>query len=762
MKPWKEYLTNRNIIIGSIILGILILLFIVLFFTFRGGGIGGCEPGFADVDGSCVQCEAGTYVGSNLCLPCAEGTYSGAGQDECTKCAKGYYSDVSGSTECTACAVGTYQAQEGQIKCRSCTSGKIASDPASVSCVECGNGEYSTDGITCKKCPQNNQYFNGTECVECQAGKFLDETIGLCRTCEAGTYSEAGAVECTDCRAGTYSGKGGSECIECKAGTYSALPGSVKCTRCGPGRYSGMDSATRCIACKGGEYVEISEATECMTCKENQFSVEGASKCYDMCPPGTRMRNTDPGANDPTCVMCPSNQQSFNMPVIEGGVNTGKPAINPDTGFYQSLCLECPGRQFTPSVTQYSPWHSATDSSIDGLCGRCQSGEYLAGHGKEGLTTLTELPSYDCLKCPANTYINPGASRITLESTITNGNTGVQTKTYMFDEYDDNGVSKKCLPCGPGMTSVEGSLACHSSSCTPSPMTKTYQLYDAFKQIELENKGPVSTTLSLFGDPYEDDYFDQKIGAKRCDDEFISAVDGSPLKLIDFSQDEIDAVKSLSLERLKEILDFRTLIFWVIGQWLGLQQTELQSFVADDLAKLEDGFVMGADIEFTGELEGPYNLCEVSGLMSSYVIKQLMDPFGFATSFSMGCTRLEPDDFMGYFKRTFAYLAFMENSSTMDKIKELAAKKKEEDPDNSEAQMVDDFAPNGALDILTGIVKMIYNLRTLRQVYCANYPCPEESTLSCAFDDFSRHQTTLDTWSDPPPQLPFEKAFGCP
>lgn len=72
-----------------------------------------------------------------------------------------------------------------------------------------------------------------------------------------------------------------------------------------------------------------------------------------------------------------------------------------------------------------------------------------------------------------------------------------------------------------------------------------------------------------------------------------------------------------------------------------------------------------------------------------------------------------------------------------------------------------DFDPNGATDILMGIVKMIYNLRILRQIYCANYPCPEVSTLTCEFDDLSRHQTTKGTWSDPL-NLPFEKAFGCP
>lgn len=65
MKPWKEYLTKRNIIIGSIILGVLIVS-VVFFFVFRGSEV--CKPGSIEVDGSCVQCEAGTHTGSNLCL----------------------------------------------------------------------------------------------------------------------------------------------------------------------------------------------------------------------------------------------------------------------------------------------------------------------------------------------------------------------------------------------------------------------------------------------------------------------------------------------------------------------------------------------------------------------------------------------------------------------------------------------------------------------------------------------------------------------
>jgi hypothetical protein len=96
--------------------------------------------------------------------------------------------------------------------------------------------------------------------------------------------------------------------------------------------------------------------------------------------------------------------------------------------------------------------------------------------------------------------------------------------------------------------------------------------------------------------------------------------------------------------------------------------------------------------------------------------RQMMDPFGFAFSFSTGCTRLQPDDFMGYFKRTFAYIALMENSSLMDRIRDLAKQKKEEDEENKDATYILCFESDGALDILTGIVKMIYNLRTLRQL----------------------------------------------
>ena len=58
---------------------------------------------------------------------------------------------------------------------------------------------------------------------------------------------------------------------------------------------------------------------------------------------------------------------------------------------------------------------------------------------------------------------------------------------------------------------------------------------------------------------------------------------------------------------------------------------------------------------------------------------------------------------------------------------------------------------------------MIYNLRTLRQVYCETYPCPEESKLTCEFDDFSRFQfiQEVEDWSQPV-QNGFEAAFGCP
>lgn len=116
------------------------------------------------------QCPAGFYCpkGGKLSLkgrmnilpiPCPRGTYSGVGQQHCTPCSIGYFTNATGSIFCTGCPPGSMcpRADEDPIPC---PVGTYASCLAKRCCTACPPGTYNfkAGSMECIQCPP------GTKC----------------------------------------------------------------------------------------------------------------------------------------------------------------------------------------------------------------------------------------------------------------------------------------------------------------------------------------------------------------------------------------------------------------------------------------------------------------------------------------------------------------------------------------------------------------------------------------------------------------------
>ena len=76
-------------------------------------------------------------------MTCPAGTYSGDAATECTDCAAGTYSTVTGATSCVACPGGTYQDAAGATDCVDCAADNDDDEPGHYSTYSDGAASQS-------------------------------------------------------------------------------------------------------------------------------------------------------------------------------------------------------------------------------------------------------------------------------------------------------------------------------------------------------------------------------------------------------------------------------------------------------------------------------------------------------------------------------------------------------------------------------------------------------------------------------------------
>jgi hypothetical protein len=196
--------------------------------------------------------------------------------------------------KCVECNPHEIQHSDGAFfGCSPCPTSSIR-HPSMLMCVEsCEETEYYL----------YNDQTEIYECQECQAGTYLNASLGLvgevCLDCNPGTYSLAGATECTQCEMAKYqSDEGSSSCDECPSQGTISPPGSDNiedCIKCPKILQFFNVSSGDCEYCPLGKVLDLYVATTgrfCMPCSEDKsgnnrsWYAKNLSECV-ACPANT-------------------------------------------------------------------------------------------------------------------------------------------------------------------------------------------------------------------------------------------------------------------------------------------------------------------------------------------------------------------------------------------------------------------------------------------------------------------------------------------
>ncbi|XP_038057864.1 sushi, von Willebrand factor type A, EGF and pentraxin domain-containing protein 1-like isoform X2 [Patiria miniata] len=157
-------------------------------------------------------------------------------------------------------------------------------------------------------CQNGSVALDGTDCISCAVGSYLDSNRQACRVCDEGTYQdEDGQDQCKSCPWGTWTegpqAKDVSECRpECKPGTYSPS-GLATCRPCPRGFFQPGFKQTACLPCREGTTTPAKgsrSASDCQAvCGPGTFSATGLRPCRP-CPLGSYQ----PDEQQTRCVPC--------------------------------------------------------------------------------------------------------------------------------------------------------------------------------------------------------------------------------------------------------------------------------------------------------------------------------------------------------------------------------------------------------------------------------------------------------------------------
>lgn len=476
----------------------------------------------------CAQCQAGRYQalsGSTACDPCPVGEYSNAGRRECTACPKGFGNDAGSSSTCTACVgaqningqcvdceAGLYE-KDGH--CAKCPPGH-ASPAAASSCQRCATGRYSDDGILnaqglCKVCDPATEgqpnIMNGpgswkcclSGCSECAAGSY--RSADACEECPLGYFSLVSSDACTQClaRHGEYQDEPGAssckqclegqdstgtECIDCGPGTsefmfdcencprgwFSSAARNPDCVRCEPQTttdawmstsaadcsvqcevHEVVDAFGRCQACGGGKFVD---GHSCAECPVGYYKDTPTDVGCSACPSGFNVEK--PGQLN--CFMCPPGD-SCGCPW--GQFGTAGNCADCPAGFFSkgnAECTACEARTYQDEFGQGSckdcPVGTFGDVPALSDCKDCAAGQFQLFTG-----------SGACEECPIGRYSGPGQSECTNclagTSTLQEASTSLtQCVQCPNGTMESNHV---CVKCNEGLYQNEtGAVVCKS------------------------------------------------------------------------------------------------------------------------------------------------------------------------------------------------------------------------------------------------------------------------------------------------------------
>lgn len=424
------------------------------------------------IGATCKWCPAGfiSTPGMKKCTTCTSGQAPNAEKTTCENCTVGRASTY--GTTCTDCPIGQISERVGSSTCTQCEGFRSTDAVGSSTCTPCGQGFDIVQNGRCSYCPIGQlrlqttdctvcqsgqeivQEYGQSKCVNCQAGKYMDDNLHSCQSCPVGYTTVAGQTECELC-AGSCAGlcpKGhfvrGSTCqtcpqgyvsfgnrqtfcSQCTAGREQPSAGQSTCNECAPGKYSEKTVNVHCDLCPRGQYQHMRKQGKCNDCRQGKYTDLIGQRVCKNCPLGQYIESLGAvaenclncpagwqGIADGQCAQCPEStwqneegQQSckectpFTQPLSPPGATEetqcfeGKGLVTyvfdvesdaKESGVYKSQC------EIRPNMVLLCPGCSCNDNSRDGywdgpVCDECMHG--FAG-GRVG-KCLIKCPGYD-------------------------------------------------------------------------------------------------------------------------------------------------------------------------------------------------------------------------------------------------------------------------------------------------------------------------------------------------------------------------------
>lgn len=231
-----------------------------------------CPPGQIVQGSNCVECAIGTFYNmeTKLCIPCPLGSYQNElGQLNCKACPiivnkSGTTSTIGARSvnECKPkCSAGKYY-DESIGLCRSCGHGNYQPNEGSFGCFSCGP-ELTT---------RSAEAISKDECKpQCKAGYQLS-VLGQCEPCAVGYYRTASMSSCEQCP---------SENTTANLGSVSIRDCNLKI--CPIGHFLNK-TIEECTPCPKGYYMEYRQREEsCESCPQDTSTEDIGATSRDQC-----------------------------------------------------------------------------------------------------------------------------------------------------------------------------------------------------------------------------------------------------------------------------------------------------------------------------------------------------------------------------------------------------------------------------------------------------------------------------------------------
>ena len=185
----------------------------------------------------------------------------------CADCLAGQFEETTSGGEqiCSTCSPGSYTDASNLLACKQCPGGYAQSSPGQTSCIPCSPGEFNAivGAARCSLCLQGT-FFGGkgrnSSCIDCPIGWSSQDGSARCTACGAGTFG----VGCRNCPLGFARQRDdddATQCQQCELGTTTLIEGAARCDVCGAGTFGKTNGV--CAACPTGFYQDSKGEIEC-------------------------------------------------------------------------------------------------------------------------------------------------------------------------------------------------------------------------------------------------------------------------------------------------------------------------------------------------------------------------------------------------------------------------------------------------------------------------------------------------------------------